>query len=159
MIGVKLAEHSEVWKSLTRDIRWGQHWQTPRAGFRAQGRIQDFFRRGCTRLLLYFNTNEPHSFFLFCRIPVVLENRRSCQGRGGGGGGAHPLHPPPPPRSVPEAGANDTWNPAFFIQSKLAVRTPLYYGQFSITDSFQCPDKILIYFLWHANNRLKSSKT
>ena len=22
-----------------------------------------FFRRGCTRLLLYFNTNEPHSFF------------------------------------------------------------------------------------------------
>ena len=34
------------------------------------------FRRGCTRLLLYFNTNRPHSFF-FCRIPVVLENRRS----------------------------------------------------------------------------------
>ena len=29
-----------------------------------QGRIQDFFRRGCTRLLLYFNTNKPHSFFL-----------------------------------------------------------------------------------------------
>ena len=31
----------------------------------------------------------------FCRIPVVLENRRSSQGRGG----AHPLHPPP--RSAP----------------------------------------------------------
>ena len=45
-----------------------------------QGRIQDFFRRGCTRLLLYFNTNKPHSF---CRIPVVLENRRSSQGGGG----------------------------------------------------------------------------
>ena len=28
-----------------------------------QGRIQDFFRRGCTRLWLYFNTNKPHSFF------------------------------------------------------------------------------------------------
>ena len=28
-----------------------------------QGRIQDFFRRGCTRLLLYFNTNKPHNFF------------------------------------------------------------------------------------------------
>ena len=28
-----------------------------------QGRIQDFFRRRCTRLLLYFNTNKPHSFF------------------------------------------------------------------------------------------------
>ena len=53
-----------------------------------------FFRRGCTRLLLYFNTNKPHSF---CRIPVVLENGRSSQG---GGAGAHPLHPPP--RSAPE---------------------------------------------------------
>ena len=29
--------------------------------------------------MLYFNTNKPHSFF-FCRIPVVLENRRSSQG-------------------------------------------------------------------------------
>ena len=43
-----------------------------------------FFRRGCTRLLLYFNTNKAHSFFFFfCRIPVVLENRGSF---GGGGG-------------------------------------------------------------------------
>ena len=33
--------------------------------------------------------------FFFCRIPVVLENRRLSQG-----GGAHPLHPPP--RSVPD---------------------------------------------------------
>ena len=49
-----------------------------------QGQIQDFFRRGCTRLLLYFNTNKPHSFFVvFGRIPVVLENRRSSQGGGG----------------------------------------------------------------------------
>ena len=28
-----------------------------------QGRSRIFFRRGCTRLLLYFNTNKPHSFF------------------------------------------------------------------------------------------------
>ena len=41
-----------------------------------------FFRRGCPRLLLYFNTNKPHSFF-FCRIAVVLENRRSSQEGGG----------------------------------------------------------------------------
>ena len=33
------------------------------------------------------------------RIPVVLENRRSCQGAGG----AHPLHPPP--RSAPDNSA------------------------------------------------------
>ena len=47
-----------------------------------RGGSRIFFGRGCTRLLLYFNTNKPHSFF-FCRIPVVLENRRSSR-RGGG---------------------------------------------------------------------------
>ena len=60
-----------------------------------RGGSRIFFRRGCTRLLLYFNTNKPHSFFFFGRIPVVLENCRSSQG----GGGMHPLHPPP--RSAP----------------------------------------------------------
>ena len=65
----------------------------------ARGGSRIFFTRGCTRLLLYFNTNKPHSFF-FGRIPVVLENCRSSRGGGGGGGGAHPLHPPP--RSAPE---------------------------------------------------------
>ena len=49
--------------------------------FRGGSRI--FFRRGCTSLLLYFNTNKPHSFFY--RKPVVLENRRSSQTGGGGG--------------------------------------------------------------------------
>ena len=49
-----------------------------------------FFLGGCTRLLLYFNTNKPHSI-IFCRIPVVLENLRSS----GGGGGADPLHASP----------------------------------------------------------------
>ena len=42
-----------------------------------QGRIQDFFRRGCTRLL---STSTPINhivLFFLCRIPVVLENRRS----------------------------------------------------------------------------------
>ena len=57
-----------------------------------RGGSRIFFRRGCPRLLLYFNTNKPHSFF-FCRIPAVLENRGSSQGV------AHPLHPPP--RSAP----------------------------------------------------------
>ena len=45
------------------------------------------------RLMFYFNTNKPHSFF--CRIPVVLESRRSSQGVVGGGGVEHPSHPPP----------------------------------------------------------------
>ena len=59
-----------------------------------KGGSRIFFRRGCTHLLLYFNTNKPHSFF-FRRIPVVLENRR-------GGRGVQLLHPPP--RSAPEPG-------------------------------------------------------
>ena len=46
-----------------------------------RGGSRIFFGRGCTRLLLHFNTNKPHNFF--CRIPVVLENRRSSQGWGG----------------------------------------------------------------------------
>ena len=44
-----------------------------------RGASRIFFRRGCTRLLLYFNTNKPHSFFF-----------AECRGRG-----MHPLHPPP----------------------------------------------------------------
>ena len=53
-----------------------------------------WFLGGCTRLLLYFNTNKRHSFF-FCRIPAVLENRRSPQGGGVRTPCTHPLDPPP----------------------------------------------------------------
>ena len=61
----------------------------------SRGGSRNFFRRGCTHLLLYFNTNKPHTVvFFFCRIPVVLKNCRSSLG------GAHPLHPPP--GSAPE---------------------------------------------------------
>ena len=52
-------------------------------GNRGGSRI--FFRKGCTRLLLYFNTNKPHSFFwqnTSCiRKPQVISG-----GRGGGVG-------------------------------------------------------------------------
>ena len=55
-----------------------------------------FFRRGCTCLLPYLNTNKPHSFFVqntsCIRKPQVIS--------GGREGGVHPLHPPP--RSAPE---------------------------------------------------------
>ena len=30
-----------------------------------RGGSRIFFRRGCARLFLYFNTNKPHSFFFF----------------------------------------------------------------------------------------------
>ena len=59
-----------------------------------RGGSRIFFRRGCTRLLLYFNTNKPHSFFFFRRIPVVLENRRSSQGGGVRTPCILPLDPP-----------------------------------------------------------------
>ena len=62
-----------------------------------QGRIQDFFRRGCTRSLLYFNTNKPHSYF-FLQNTSCIRKPQVISGRGGWGG-AHPLHPPP--RSAP----------------------------------------------------------
>ena len=86
-----------------------------------QGRIQVFFRRGCTRLLLYFNNNQPHSFF-FGRIPVVLENPRSSQG----GRGAHPLHPPP--RSAPALWSKNVFLRALLIWRKLSrvERSPTY---------------------------------
>ena len=62
-----------------------------------RGGSRIFFRRGCTLLLLYFNTNKPHSFFLqntsCIRKPQVIS---------GGRGGAHPLHPPPRSAPVPE---------------------------------------------------------
>ena len=58
--------------------------------FRGGSRI--FFRRGCNRLLLYFNTNKSHSFFLqntsCIRKPQVIS---------GGGGG---VYPPAPSHSI-----------------------------------------------------------
>ena len=49
-----------------------------------------FFRRGCTRLLLYFNTNKPHSIFFGQNTSCIRKPQVSS-----GGGGVHPLHPPP----------------------------------------------------------------
>ena len=54
-----------------------------------------FFLGGGALVSCATSTPINHIVF-FCRIPVVLENRRSSQG---GRGGAHPLHPPP--RSAP----------------------------------------------------------
>ena len=69
----------------------------PRQGG-SRGGSRIFFRR-CARLLLYFNANKPHGFFLhntsYIRKPQVISEGR------GGGGGAHPQHPPPPPPPPP----------------------------------------------------------
>ena len=64
---------------------------SPRGGSRI------LFRRGCTRLLFYFNTNKPHSFFFVQNTSCI----RKPQVISGGEGSGHPLHPPP--RSAPES--------------------------------------------------------
>ena len=47
---------------------WNYSWRTGRRLFcwtciNVRGGSRIFFRRGCPRLLLYSNTNKPHSFF------------------------------------------------------------------------------------------------
>ena len=46
-------------------VTLGTYASKPRDLVSFQGQIQDFFRKGCTRLLLYFNTNKPDSFVFF----------------------------------------------------------------------------------------------
>ena len=65
-----------------------------------RGGSRIFFRRGCTRLMLYFNTNKPHSFFIFLQNTSCIRKPQVISG-----GGAHPLHPPP--RSAPEIHVNE----------------------------------------------------
>ena len=48
-----------------------------------RGGSRIFFRRGCTRLLLYFNTNKPQSFFFWqntscIRKPQVISKGEGC---------------------------------------------------------------------------------
>ena len=70
-----------------------------------------FFRRGYTRLLLYFNTNKPHSLFIYQLYQETAGHLR---------GGAHPLHPPS--RSASVLGAT--------TGAGLLCKTALRGGQF-----------------------------
>ena len=45
-----------------------------------QGRIQDFFMRGCTRLLLYFNTNKPHTIVFFLQNTSCIRKPQVISG-------------------------------------------------------------------------------
>ena len=47
-----------------------------------RGRSRIFFRRGCTRLLLYFNTNKPHSFFFLQNISCIRKPQVISGARG-----------------------------------------------------------------------------
>jgi len=48
-----------------------------------RGGSRTFFRRGCTRLLLYFNTNKPHSFFSFLQNTSCIRKPQVISGGGG----------------------------------------------------------------------------
>ena len=56
--------------------------------------VSIFFRRGCTRLFLYFNTNKPHSFFLFLQNTSCIRKPRVISGRGVRTPCTLPLDPP-----------------------------------------------------------------
>ena len=52
---------------------------------RSRGGSRIFFRRGCTHLLLYFNTNKPHSFFwFFLQNTSCIRKQQVISGKGGG---------------------------------------------------------------------------
>ena len=70
ILAVKLNAYSKIDEAIYTDLN-------PLVGL--------FFRRGCTRLLLYFNTNKPHSFFFFQKTAGHLRR----------GGGCAPLAPSP----------------------------------------------------------------
>ena len=96
------------------------------------------FRRGCTRLLLYFNTNKPHSFFF-----AEYQLYKKTAGHLMRGGAAHPLHPPP--RSAPGYFLSTTFDhapvqyytaiqytPDFFLTSYTALRKPRALGKLNL---------------------------
>ena len=47
-----------------------------------RGRSRIFFWRGCTRLLLYFNTNKPHSFFFLQNTSCIRKPQVISEGGG-----------------------------------------------------------------------------
>ena len=92
----------------------------------SRGGSRILFRRGCTRLLLYFNTNKTHSFFLqnnsCIRKPQVIS----------GGGGEHPLHPPP--GSAPVMGEDDLQISKISSVFKVSSHIPLPF----VNDGLRC---------------------
>ena len=63
-----------------------------------RGGSRIFFRTGCTRLLLYFNTNKPYIYIYIFFFWQNTSRIRKPQVISGVGGGAPPH---PPPRSAP----------------------------------------------------------
>ena len=62
------------------------------AVYRGGSRI--FFGRGCSRLLLYFNTNKPHRFFFLQNTSCIRKRQVISRGGGVRTPCTHPLDPP-----------------------------------------------------------------
>ena len=56
--------HSHVQTAVLQQFRLLQVARILTFDWLSRGGSRIFVRRGCTRLLLYFNSNKPHSFFL-----------------------------------------------------------------------------------------------
>ena len=87
-----------------------------------RGGSRIFSRRGCTRLLLHFNTNKPHSFFFLQNTSCIRKLQVIS-----GGEGAQPLHPPP--RSAPDTLATPLFSP--FLWEDVHALAGYYFSNFS----------------------------
>ena len=76
--GVKRWLRRQYFRISQPGLRWVPYISFCRGGSRI------FFRRGCTLLLLYFNTNKPHSFFFFFQNTSCIRKPQVISGEGGG---------------------------------------------------------------------------
>ena len=74
--GVKRWLRRQYFRISQPGLRWVPYISFCRGGSRI------FFRRGCTLLLLYFNTNKPHSFFFFSQNTSCIRKPQVIWGGG-----------------------------------------------------------------------------
>ena len=82
-------------------------------GVLRRGGSKIFFRRGCTRLFLHFNTNKPHSFFFFAECQLYWKTAGHL-GEGGRTPCTLPLDPPLLHKIL-------TWATVLYIHGQVSV--------------------------------------
>ena len=109
---------------------------------KCQGRIQDFFRRGGTRLLLYFNTNKPHSFFFLQNTSCI----RKPQVISGRWGGCTP--PAPSPQIRPWAYCKDGISESQYLCNEQPALQPAHAWSIPLVQSVceLVPQKLILIF-------------
>ena len=97
--------------------------------------------------MLYFNTNQPHSFFFFLQNTSCIRKRQVFSG---GGGGAHPLHPPP--RSAPAYTAISRKVVGQNVHATIP-KGNMGYDQYTVPDTVAQSNLLLFLFLAPTNTR------